>query len=137
MTKLDRTLTETLLRARWPESNGQPVCPKHYDGHGVEPDQRPKHHDGLPTYWCRCCITRFNPATQTVMARTKKPLWMWALAFWPEQPAERTWPPARRAQVRACRRAWAQGTQLGPRWFEELKAAGVKIGDLLKGHTAQ
>lgn len=147
MTALDRRLAETFARARWPQTQGAPVCPKHFDAEGVRErtGERRMKRPELPVYWCALCLTRFTAATQTVLAGSAHPLRAWALALLAPVDLPRAMtrcadqstrmlpvkPGVSPAALRRMRAQWAQGTQLGPRWLAELQAAGITVAQLI------
>lgn len=81
-TSLDAKLSRTFLLARWPEAEGNPVCPACFDGKDVRPlKQGPRStvlRGDLPRHHCRCCIRNLSPIQDTPLMRSDLPLVYWA-----------------------------------------------------------
>lgn len=76
---LDRQLAKTFRAARWVESDGKPVCAKCFDGADVRPGYRSARlRSELASWCCLCCHYHFGDASGTPIARTNRPLVLWA-----------------------------------------------------------
>lgn len=82
MKTLDQRLAESFRAVRWADSAGQPVCPSCYHGDDVREGYTQhrwlKSSDALKTYFCACCKYPFSDLTKTVLARSCRPLALWA-----------------------------------------------------------
>jgi transposase-like protein len=76
MTMTDEKVEATFAKARWPETNGEPVCP-HCGGLDAYDCRRGK----TPRYRCRACRKDFSITSGTIFASHKLPLRMYLAAI--------------------------------------------------------
>src|ERR1051326_1311032 len=76
--RLSNDEAETMFaRIRWPDSNGEPVCP-HCGGTAVYNVRDPK---GPPKWKCKSCMKKFSTTSGTLFAWHKLPVQMYLAAI--------------------------------------------------------
>lgn len=134
----ERLIADALREVWWADSQGQPSCPRCYDGVDVQRSKGTRHvNPEIRVYYCRCCAYTFTDLTRTPFDRTHLPLRLWAqlaaalcdgrgLDALPGWGALR---PRARRQLRHMQDG-LRGSKLALRWAKELKARGFTGGVL-------
>ena len=76
---LGDVLAGTFRRANWPETDGQVVCPFHFDGKDIRVIGPVFIHPELHRYHCACCRRPFSDMYGTPLEHSRVPLIAWAL----------------------------------------------------------
>jgi transposase-like protein len=78
-TNLTEALADTFRRANWHETEGEVVCPFHFDAKDIHVVGRAVIHPELHRYHCACCRRPFSDIYGTPLERSRVPLIAWAL----------------------------------------------------------
>lgn len=134
---IDKTLAETFRLARWPKTEGAPVCPRCHDGAHLVPGYRQhrwlKSSPALNSYYCRCCQYPLSDRSGTFLDRSSRPLLVWAYLNL-SGVNEGLFPPGKahqwkREYLRQMRHRLA-GSRLAEAWAARLRQAGITPAQL-------